>query len=237
MEVIAHRGANKEALENSPTALKIAADLGIERIELDIHRTVDGVFVINHDDSLAHTTGKNLSIRSARYDEMDRIMLNNGEPIPRLDDVLRDILPKVELNIEVKFADLTGIKPLVELVDQFDSSKVVYSSFHQPVMAEIASHSGPWRLALLEEFSHQTENALRFCQENGIAIIHPYYMMVTESFMAKARAQKLKVFPYTGMVDEDNDQQAIWQNLKDLGIDGLCTNYPRELKQWLAQTT
>lgn len=237
MEVIAHRGANKEAFENSPTALNIAAELGIKRIELDVHRTSDGVFIINHDDNLEHATGKNLTIRSATIEQIERIPLKNGEPIPLLHDVLRDLLPKVELNIEVKFGDLTGIKPLTELVATYDAQRIVFSSFHRPIMGELASFSGPWRLALLEEFSHQTDNALRFCRENHIAIIHPYYKMVTDTFMAKAREQGLKVFPYTGMVDEDSDQRTIWQNLRELGIDGLCTNYPRELKQWLAETT
>lgn len=237
MEVIAHRGTNKEAFENSPTALNLAADLGIDRIELDVHCTADGVFIINHDDNLEHATGKNLNIRAASYDQIERIPLQNGEAIPRLDQVLEEILPKVELNIEVKFGDLTCIKPLIELVKAHDASRIVFSSFHQPIMGELASFSGPWRLALLEEFSHQVDNALKFCRENHIAIIHPYYKIVTDSFMAKAREQQLKVFPYTGMVDEDHDQEATWHNLKELGIDGLCTNYPREFKKWLAQTT
>lgn len=237
MEVIAHRGANKEAFENSPTALNIAADLGIKRIELDVHRTADGVFIVNHDDNLEFSTGRNLNIRAATMEQIERIKLKNGEPIPLLKDVLDSLLPKVELNIEVKFGDLTSIKPLIGLIQDFDTQRIVFSSFHQPILGELASFSGPWRLALLEEFSHQTDNALKFCRENSIAIIHPYYKMVTDTFMTKARDQQLRVYPYTGMSDEDHDQQAIWQNLRELGVDGLCTNYPRELKQWLAQTT
>lgn len=237
MEVIAHRGANKEALENSPTALALAAGLGIKRIELDVQRSADGVFVINHDDSLLHTTGHDIDIGSVNYSDIAAITLSNGEAVPRLDDVLRDILPRVELNIEVKFADTAAIKPLIDLVSQHDGSKVVFSSFHQPIMAKIGEFFGPWRLALLEEHDHQAEAAFRFCTDQRIAIIHPYYKMVTSEFMSKARALGLKVYPYTGMVDEDSDQRGIWHDLKELGIDGLCTNYPRELKQWLAQST
>lgn len=235
MEVIAHRGANKEALENSPTALTLAAGLGIARIELDVQRTADGVFVINHDDNLIKTTGQDIAIGTVPYEAIAAVHLTNGEPVPRLDDVLRDILPRVELNIEVKFTDTEAIEPLVNLVSQYRGAGVVFSSFHVPIMAELAKQFGPWRLAFLVEHAHEADMAFRFCKDQRIAIIHPYYKMVTDSFMNQARADGLKVYPYTGMVDEDQDQTLIWQDLKDKGIDGLCTNYPREMRQWLIQ--
>ncbi len=57
MLVIAHRGANKEALENSWTAFAKAIDAGATRIELDVQLSRDGHAVIMHDDHMLRTTG------------------------------------------------------------------------------------------------------------------------------------------------------------------------------------
>ena len=34
---------------------------------------------------------------------------------------------------------------------------------------------------------------------------------------------------------EDTKREELWQKMFDLKVHGLCTNYPRELKQWLAK--
>lgn len=48
-QVIAHRGANRQARENTVEAFARAVELGAAGIELDVRRTADGVLVIHHD--------------------------------------------------------------------------------------------------------------------------------------------------------------------------------------------
>ena len=54
--VVAHRGDWRHAPENSVAAIKGAADMGVDMVEIDIQRTKDGGFVLMHDESIDRTT-------------------------------------------------------------------------------------------------------------------------------------------------------------------------------------
>jgi glycerophosphoryl diester phosphodiesterase len=47
--VLAHRGANRVAPENTLEAFVAASALGADGVELDVHRTADGGLVVHHD--------------------------------------------------------------------------------------------------------------------------------------------------------------------------------------------
>jgi len=47
--VVAHRGARRVAPENTLAAFTAAAAQGADGVELDVHRTADGVLVVHHD--------------------------------------------------------------------------------------------------------------------------------------------------------------------------------------------
>ena len=47
--VLAHRGANRYAPENTLAAFARAVELGADGVELDVHRTADGALVVRHD--------------------------------------------------------------------------------------------------------------------------------------------------------------------------------------------
>src|SRR5450759_1398239 len=49
--VIAHRGASRDAPENTPAAFEAAIALGADAVELDVRRTADGVLVVHHNAS------------------------------------------------------------------------------------------------------------------------------------------------------------------------------------------
>ena len=51
----AHRGASSELPENSTRAFRRALELGADVLELDLHATRDGVFVVSHDPSAGST--------------------------------------------------------------------------------------------------------------------------------------------------------------------------------------
>ena len=47
--IIAHRGASKEAFENSFESFQLAIEQKADMIELDTHLTNDGYFIVHHD--------------------------------------------------------------------------------------------------------------------------------------------------------------------------------------------
>ena len=54
--IIAHRGCNNYAPQNSLPAFEVVAKMGVWAIETDIHLTRDGVAVCMHDSTLATMT-------------------------------------------------------------------------------------------------------------------------------------------------------------------------------------
>ncbi len=54
--VIAHRGASYWAPEETQPSYELARDLGADYLEMDVHRTKDGVVVAMHDDTPERTT-------------------------------------------------------------------------------------------------------------------------------------------------------------------------------------
>lgn len=81
--VIAHRGASAHAPENTLEAFHIAADQGVDGVELDVHETADGRFVVHHDPDPPGGLIADLPLAALR----GRIAKRGGE-IPALTDVL-----------------------------------------------------------------------------------------------------------------------------------------------------
>src|SRR4051794_21996467 len=50
--ILAHRGASGHATENSLAAFRLAAELGADGVELDVHATRDGAILVHHDPDL-----------------------------------------------------------------------------------------------------------------------------------------------------------------------------------------
>ncbi len=107
--VTAHRGLSAHAPENTLYAFSDAINAGANLIELDVQQTKDGVLVVMHDSSLRRTTGDKRSIWEVDYDEIADLDAGSwfdpayaNARISTLEDVLRFVGGKVQLNIEIK---------------------------------------------------------------------------------------------------------------------------------------
>lgn len=105
VKTVAHRGLHDDAnvrSENSIAALRGVAPLGIYASELDVWITPDDVVVVNHNNTFP-TDAKNRYIQDTPYTEMGDIRLQNGEPVPTLEEyikVAREL--GIRLVIEIK---------------------------------------------------------------------------------------------------------------------------------------
>jgi glycerophosphoryl diester phosphodiesterase len=98
--IIAHRGASRERTENTLAAFARAVELGADGVELDVHRSADGVLVVHHDDRLAD--GRTLATLSWADLEAVRV---RGEPIPRLEAVFETVGSDLRVHVELKGRD------------------------------------------------------------------------------------------------------------------------------------
>lgn len=243
MQVMAHRGANREALENSWSAYKKAIEGGSDSIELDARLSKDEKIFILHDENLAYSVGTPEKISQLHSQAILPLKLKNGEPIPLLEEVLRELLPQIALVIELKGSSTRLAKCVAELVQNTEyQDKVTLSSFHSEPLLYLQKHyphiSRGFTWSPLDHFIspisyNSPQIALREC---GTKIIYPRYDLITSHFMDQAKHLGWQVFPWVPKALDDfqlHKEGNLWSYLRELEIDGLCTNRPRELRLWL----
>lgn len=241
MLVIAHRGANKEAFENSWTAFEKAVECNAQRIELDVQISKDGHLPILHDDFLGHSTGHHGRISHMTRAELERLTLRNGEPIPFLDDFLKRFLHRIEVNIEIKPDSVEVAQKVMAMLSPYDYAKrVIISSFRADPLIYLADYHPEVQVACLWGDYIKWRQAsyfapLNFMQRCRTKIFHPWAGFLNADLMDQAKARGWIVYPYTGMKEEDKNREDLWVYLMSLGIDGLCTNYPREFAKWVQE--
>jgi glycerophosphoryl diester phosphodiesterase len=139
--IFGHRGASHYAPMNTIPAFEMAAELGADGVELDVHRSVDGHAVVVHDftvDATTDGTGEVAQMTLADLRNLDagswKASHYAGVRIPTLDEVFEAIGQRLFINVEIKSTALRsdGIEQLVadgirrhNLVD-----RVVVSSFN-----------------------------------------------------------------------------------------------------------
>jgi glycerophosphoryl diester phosphodiesterase len=244
MLVIAHRGANREALENSWTAFELAIAGGATRIELDVQLTADGHAAVIHDDAIDRTTGVRARVSKLTRAELARIKLLNGESIPFLDEVVERILPRCELNVEIKGPSEELARVSRDLLAKHPRREgVIVSSFNFEPLVWLSRHAPELRRACLwsrDTFSWPYFANLApqvFLAWARTDVLHPHVGLVDEHLMDQAAARGWTVYAWVPMAGEERDREGLWSALKTFGLHGLCTNYPRQLKSWLEEAS
>jgi glycerophosphoryl diester phosphodiesterase len=243
MLVIAHRGALNEEQENSWAAFEAAIAAKSDRLEMDIRLTKDNFPVVMHDDNLGRMTGHWVKVSELTIAELRTIKLNNGEAIPTLEEVVERLLPRIEINIETKDGGSRCSRETGAVVNNSShKNKVIYSSFQNEHLEYFRDHHPDIRRACLWgsfEFDARTLSNLApqiFLERIETNIFHPMAALVSQCMMEQAKLRNWIVYPWDSVHgEEDKDAVGLWTALKTYGIDGLCSNYPRQLCAWLEE--
>jgi glycerophosphoryl diester phosphodiesterase len=214
MLVLAHRGANREAPENTVPAMARALELGADGVELDVHRTADGALAVRHDpDTPVGPVG-----------ELTRAELAAAVPeVPMLAEVL-DVCRGRLVNVEVKDPDPRAVDVLVALLRTREGGDhVLVSSFHLPTVDRVRDLAPALPSALLC-FGLDPLLALDTAREHGHDALHPDVWTLLQGDPAelaeRAHHEGMRVNVWT--VNEP-DQLL---RLRDAGIDGVVTDVP-----------
>ena len=231
--VIAHRGASGERPENTLSAYALAVEQGADMIEIDLHRSLDGVVMIHHDAELARLGGEG-AIEDRTAAELAGLNAAPGaadhERIPTLVDVLEAFGDRIEFNLEMKVgrsgAPYEGLEETVlsELEARGLLPRMLLSSFSDLVLERLRSLSSRARLGVLVA-PRAPRRILERARGVQAEAIHPHTALVRANLIRKAHAEGLRVYPYT---EDDPGRLA---RLLDLGVDGIITNHPARLRR------
>ena len=88
-QVIAHRGGGNEGTENTVSGLKRAVSLGAYGSEIDIQRTADGYYIVNHDTNFQRVAGSRRTPAQMTLEEIKRLRIQgSSDPVATLEEML-----------------------------------------------------------------------------------------------------------------------------------------------------
>jgi glycerophosphoryl diester phosphodiesterase len=249
--VIAHRGGRSLGPENTLYTFRRAVDLGVDVLEMDVHRTKDGHLVVLHDATLDRTTNGTGPVDRFTLAELKKLdaayhwspdngksfpLRGQGLSIPALSEVF-EAFPQMHLNIEIKDAGQTELSSFCRLIhDSGMSQKVMVASFDSGALRKfrsacpgIATSAGASEVMLFYALQkmHLASVYSPAARALQVPLTYEGLQVVTKRFVEAAHARNLKVHVWTvNGVDE-------MQKLLQLGVDGIMTDHPRRLLEIL----
>jgi glycerophosphoryl diester phosphodiesterase len=215
--VYAHRGMHSIERENTLGAFRAAVALGVDGVELDVRRTLDGTLVVHHDPAIG-----------------DQIIAHSGRRtlpsyVPTLEEAL-NALKGVRVNVEIKNArapsepsyDETGdlARQVVTSLGEFGwHESVSISCFDLATCAVVRSFDRDitvdwllWDVAL--------SDAMIRAHVLGFNAINPHFSTIDASAVAQARELELDVNVWT--VNNRDDLE----RMVSFGVASIITDDP-----------
>ena len=211
-ELIAHRGASRERLENTLPAFVLALERGADGIELDVHGTSDGVVVVHHDADVAGH-----AIAKTTWGELSGIALPGDNRIPRLEDVLAAVGARATVYVELKGEGVEAAA--LQLLKRRGHTFAVHSFDHAAIGRALRVAADVPRGVLLDR---GMDDAARVLTEVVRSVkardVWPHHSLVNPAFMAAAATLHVRVIAWT--VNSTRDAQ----RLAAFGVAGICTD-------------
>lgn len=222
--MIAHRGVSGLETENTKEAFIMAGNKTYFGIETDVHVTMDGKFLICHDDNILRVTGVDLVIEDNNYDDIVKHKIykfkttDNLLDFPNLKDYIA-ICKKynkeaiLEIKNEIKEEDTVRIIEEIRKVGWLDHTTII--SFSMNNLLNIRKYYKDVKLQFLTgEFN---EELLKVLVENNLSLDF-YFGNLTREIIDKMHDNNLIVNCWT--VDKEEDAY----RLIDMGVDMITSN-------------
>ncbi len=234
-----HRGCSKSYPENTLSAFRGILENGIPGVELDVHMCRSGELVVIHDFNTLRTTGVDAAVEELDYSELKTLDAGSffsesfkGEHIPTLEEVFELLGNKVYYDIEIKhnrrkYGSLE--KALLKTVEKYGlKDRVIISSFNPIAVKGIKKYSPEIPTAVIYAVHPKVPFILQRGAGRYIArpdILKPDKVQVTDK-MVTIHKKKNK-YGIIAWVEDDSEKA---ENLIRMGVDGIVSNQPEELK-------
>lgn len=225
---IAHRGgpqfAQSSLPENSLAAITRALELGVYAVEIDIFQ-IEGELLVTHDRRLGRVISGAGIITEQPLAYLREQRLENGEPIPNLQQVLELVGDKALLNIEIKGAN--SVPTLARVLNDYVSThqgsyeQYVISSFDHQQLFQCAQQLPQVKRGVLIEGIPLDYAAC--CEPLNAYSFNTHLSFITPELIRDAQKRGLKNWVYT--VNHEDD----WRAMASLGVDAVFTDKPDKL--------
>lgn len=107
VEIVAHRAGGFARPENSLSGLEYATKVGADWVEIDVQRTKDNHYILNHDDTFARAAGTPRKAQDLTLKEVKELNIGKDgktERVPELREFLEAAKGKMKVIVELKGA-------------------------------------------------------------------------------------------------------------------------------------
>jgi glycerophosphoryl diester phosphodiesterase len=221
--VLAHRGAWDQAPQNSLEAVRRAAALGCDGVEIDVRRTADGRLVVVHDGRLGWRPIGRLTHREVQT------RMRAGQA-PLLGDVLDEAAGRLLVDVELK-EDGYVEEAMAFIAQRLPPDSYVVTSFLTGVLAQVKRHRPETRTGLLIT-PRAARQAGRRVRETGADFLLPHVSLMRTGtgtgIVEWAAGEGLATWLWTV-----NDEGAVRALGADPRVAALITDTPAKALRWL----
>lgn len=236
--VVAHRGGSLCAPENTMAAFRQALELGVDRIELDVQQSKDGVVLVMHDEKINRTTNGKGVISDMNYAQLKDVDAGSkfskdfsNEKIPLLDEVLHLVNGQCELLVEIKNPGNInkGLeKNVADLIMQHQAlAWCTVQSFEYQSLYNLHKINGQITLGLLLDKPKMDTLKKSAANTSFISEININRRSASAAMIDLIHQMDKKVFVWT--VNKPDEMSRLIK--KD--VDGIITDDPKTLKTLL----
>jgi glycerophosphoryl diester phosphodiesterase len=246
LRVVAHRGASAAAPENTVAAFLEAARQHADAVELDVRRTRDGVLVVAHDATWARTTDAAQVLPGRAPWRVEDLTLAEtrrldagswagpdfaGQRVPTLAEAFEVLRPTgLDVLVELKAPDRHTVPALVRelATTRLVPGRVTVQSFDAGAVRAFRHALPSVRVGVL--FRGVSRSRVR-AVAGWADLVNVHHAWLHRGLVEEAGAHGLACLAWTV-----NHAGAV-RRLLDLGVDGVVTDRPAEIRAALAPAT
>jgi len=233
--VLAHRGANKVAPQNTLPSFKKAIEFNSDGFETDVHLCKDGEIVICHNYTVDATSNGKGSIDEMTLAQLRQLDFGSyfskdfaGVTLPTLAELLEITKNMKLINIEIKppLKENDLVKKVVEEVHKFGIEKnTIISCFDPECIRQVKEIDKSLKTGLLYEEDDLGKEIMSFgvakyCMQLNADAAHPEYFLISENEINDLHSNNIAVNPWTVNEKEDIIRLTNW------GCDALISDVP-----------
>lgn len=236
--IASHRGGGATAPENTIPAISAALAGGFDYVEVDVALTADGHPVLLHDRKVDRTTDGTGHLADLTLAEVRALDAGSwfdpayaGTRIPTLAEFL-DVLAAAGGRAIVELKGTWDAAAVARAMDEIAARglerSIALASFDARTLALCATESEVVsRLLILKHLPHDVVTAAQQADVRGL-IVSRKAVLARPEIVDEIHAAGQRIVVYT--LNED----AQWDEVTALGVDGIVTDDPRTLSEWQA---
>ena len=198
-QIVAHRGYNKVAPENTFVALELACQIGIDYIEVDIFESKEGGLYVFHDDTVERTTngqGEFVNFTNQEIETLDAGSwfsdIFTGQPVPKLEDFLKRARGRIKIYADIKTtSNLDQIIDLLKKYDAFDDA-IFFCEEDEAVMQELYQRRFELKCMMPYRFQEQMKMNFDELLKSGYGVIELTNQEATQELVSAVQNEGLQ---------------------------------------------